>query len=167
MWIQYVKRFKSNNENIKEEWYGKWWNIISNNYPKAKSDEQQKSDKNLNQIQRENLITKQLKAIRAKNKEDNSNREKERKQEKERERESERMKRMENERKKFKLTANFSNDKHSTTKKILSEDELIMRDYDVEFYMSKGLTKNEAINYIKTKLTVKSLWSKMSKHHQN
>ena len=63
----------------------------------------------------------------------------EKNQEKERERESERMKRMENERKKFKLTANFSNDKHSTTKKILSEDELIMRDYDVEFYMSKGL----------------------------
>ena len=27
-WIDYVKRFISNNEKIQEDWYGKWWNII-------------------------------------------------------------------------------------------------------------------------------------------
>ena len=37
-----------------------------------------------------------------------------------------------------------------------------MRDYDVEFYMKRGLNKIEAIEYIKNKLSVKKLWSKMS-----
>ena len=42
------------------------------------------------------------------------------------------------------------------------ENEQIMRDYDVEFYMKRGLNKIEAIEYIKNKLSVKKLWSKMS-----
>ena len=50
-------------------------------------------------------------------------------------------------------------------KQKLSEEDIIMRDYDVKFYMKRGLTKTEAINYIKNKLTVKTLWSKMSKCH--
>ena len=47
-------------------------------------------------------------------------------------------------------------------KKNLTEDETIMRDYDVEFYMKNGLSQMEAIEYIKNKLKVKMLWSKMS-----
>ena len=52
---------------------------------------------------------------------------------------------------------------HAGSVVLNSEDETIVRDYDVESYMKRGLTKTEAINYIKNKLSVKNLWSKMSK----
>ena len=42
-----------------------------------------------------------------------------------------------------------------------------MREYDVEYYMKRGLTKKEAIDYIINKLTLKKLWSKMGSKHQN
>ena len=48
----------------------------------------------------------------------------------------------------------------------MSAKDKIMRDYDVEFYMQRGLSKEEAIDYILNKLTVKQLWSKMSKHNR-
>ena len=49
--------------------------------------------------------------------------------------------------------------------KTSQEYEIIMKEYDVEFYMKRGLTKNEAIEYIMNKLTVKKLWSKMIQKH--
>ena len=63
MWIHYVKRLMANNENIKEDWYGKWWNIIANEFPIQ--DSQQSSIR-----QNESFITKQLKVIREKSKAD-------------------------------------------------------------------------------------------------
>ena len=31
-WIEYVKRFKLNNETIEDEWYGRWWGILDKQY---------------------------------------------------------------------------------------------------------------------------------------
>ena len=59
------------------------------------------------------------------------------------------------------VNVNKTNVKHKNQN--LSEEEIIVRDYDVEFYMKRGLTKIEAINYIRNKLAVKTLWSKMTK----
>ena len=38
MWIHYVKRFMRNNERLKEDWYEKWWNIVSNANPNLQWD---------------------------------------------------------------------------------------------------------------------------------
>ena len=172
MWIQYVKRFMSNNENLKEEWYGKWWNIINTEY----------TNKERSTSQSESLITKQLKAIREKTKNDQRLKEKGKEARIESHKETTKPLRIEIEKSKSKSNqeetwSNIASMKHTKytnvnvnanakvnpMKKSLTEDETIMRDYDVEFYMNRGLTKNEAINYIKNKLSVKNLWSKMSK----
>ena len=160
----------SNNENLKEEWYGKWWNIINTEY----------TNKERSTSQSESLITKQLKAIREKTKNDQRLKEKEKEARIESHKETTKPLRIEIEKSKSKSNqeetwSNIASMKHTKytnvnanakvnpMKKSLTEDETIMRDYDVEFYMNRGLTKNEAINYIKNKLSVKNLWSKMSK----
>ena len=117
---------------------------------------------------------KRLKAIREKSDRRKLEREREKEREirRERERVREREKASENQKEgreskieveKSKSKTNTKSKEHSQEKQNLTEDETIVRDYDVEFYMKRGLTKNEAINYIKNKLSVSNLWSKMSK----
>ena len=130
-----------------------------------------------------------MKAIRAKNKEDQQKIERKREEEREREKESERERERETVRERERereRSAKRSNDSkiESEKSKIKSkqnckimenvsikmkttplgnelDEESIIREYDVELYMKRGLTHNEAIEYIKNKLKVKLLWSKM------
>ena len=63
----------TNNENIKEDWYGKWWNIIANEYPNLQNmnnPTREPKQSNTRQNENENFITKQLKVIREKSKAD-------------------------------------------------------------------------------------------------
>ena len=53
-------------------------------------------------------------------------------------------------------------DKQQIFEKNPFKHETILKEYDVEFYMKRGLTQTEAIDYIINKLKVKQLWSKMS-----
>ena len=199
-WIEYVKRFMANNEKIENAWYGKWWDITSNkkyqNVRGARSSSTDQSNINHSKTrthqyvnQNQNYITKQLKAIRAKNKEDQQKIERKREEEREREKESERERERETVRERERereRSAKRSNDSkiESEKSKIKSkqnckimenvsikmkttplgnelDEESIIREYDVELYMKRGLTHNEAIEYIKNKLKVKLLWSKM------
>ena len=157
----------TNNEEIKEEWCGKWWGIISKdnpitwnnsrNYPNPNEKRNQPKTKHIEQG--ENFIIKQLRAIREKSKEDHLNREREIRRINEKKIESEKSKIQPTKKsesvtvipKKVPITSNNPLD-----------EKTIMRDYDVEFYMKRGLSQMEAIEYIKNKLKVKMLWSKMS-----
>ena len=190
MWVHYVKRFMSNNENLKEDWYGKWWGIISNQSPNIMAPIH--LNRNLNQqgaSQNANYITKQLKAIREKSKEDHLNREREREREKERvkasqiERERVKASQIEKEREKLKssqikseksklrpmsspmINKGAPKDKQPSLENNPFKHETILKEYDVEFYMKRGLTQVEAIEYIINKLKVSQLWSKMSSRH--
>ena len=200
-----------NNESLTENWYGKWWNIVNTEYPINPQRQLINHE--------ESFITKQLKAIREKTKNDQKRRDLEREKEKERSKliyskqtrtikeaktrenqkeiETEKSKRHQNhvhistnveqaraieqartrenqnniETEKSKHQRNHANTwtnnfsiTNSTMEQTLSEDDIITRDYDVEFYMKRGLSKLEAIVYIKNKLAVKKLWSKMSKN---
>ena len=162
MWIDYFKRFMSNNENIKEDWYGRWWGILTNESSSVKnSTNPRRNQTHQNFNQNDNFITKQLKAIHAKSKEVDFTREREREKEKARE--------IEREKSKLKsrpiTTETSANSDHTSPDMNPNEKDTIMRDYDVEFYMKRGLSQNEAIQYIFNKLMVKQLWSKICKNH--
>ena len=62
MWIQYIKRFMMNNDSLNENWYGKWWNIINTEYPINPQRQVLNHEAS--------FISKQLKAIRKKTKND-------------------------------------------------------------------------------------------------
>ena len=62
-------------------------------------------------------------------------------------------------------TEEVSNDKETKPDKNPFDHDTIQRDYDVEFYMKRGLSQKEAIENIINKLKVKQLWSKMSTRH--
>ena len=175
-----------NNVSLNENWYGKWWNIANNENSTNKY--QNMNNKNhqqpSTQSKSESFITKQLKIIREKAKDDQRRSDIEKEKERAKDRAIQKLKEkpktsevndvIEAEKSKnppkqgWNLTVNTKNknrpnSERSQEMKNLTEDEAIVRDYDVEFYMKRGLTKTEAINYIKNKLTVKNLWSKMRK----
>ena len=171
LWIHYIKRFMSNNEQLREDWYGRWWNIVTNDNTLIRSSANKHQNKNPGRTnQNENFITQQLKAIRAKSKEDHLSKERERASEKVRENERvserERMKSSETKSEKSKLTWCQASTKSKPETKSPDHNQYakdtIMREYDVEFYMKRGLSQNEAIEYIINKLKVKQLWSIMS-----
>ena len=51
----------------------------------------------------------------------------------------------------------------TTKSKILKVNQKIEREYDVDFYMKRGLSKTESIDYILNKLKIEKLKSKMSR----
>ena len=173
MWIHYVKRFMTNNEKLEEDWFGKWHDIINTQHSNVRSNSS--NHKQSNNKQNESFISKQLKAIREKSSQDKRKLEKERERERESEREREREREREQQQasknlkpnpvieiEKSKRSKNLPTPPNIPTEKLSPENECIMKEYDVEFYMKRGLNKIEAIEYIKYKLSVKKLWSKMT-----
>ena len=69
-WIQYFKRFMTNNVSLRENLYGKWWSMINEGYHSNQTMNNRDSSIQQCPKQSENSITKQLKTIREKNKDD-------------------------------------------------------------------------------------------------